>query len=278
MKIIPGEIATRDLHQYLLSSVGPRPICFASTVDAEGNNNLAPYSFFGIFGSNPPTLIFSPARRVRNNTVKHTLENILETMEVVVNVVSHAIVKQMNLASTEYPAGVDEFVKSGLTPIPSEKIKPMRVKDSPVSMECKVQQVIATGEEGGAGNLIICEVICMHIHEAILDDEKMIDPNKIDLVGRMGGAYYCRASGDALFTIEKPNPNLGMGIDQLPEEIKNSKILTGNDLAALANLEQIPENIREKGLKPSANDENHNQAKALIAEGLVEKAWEELFK
>ncbi len=278
MKIIPGEVATKDLHQFLLGSVSPRPICFASTVDADGNNNLAPYSFFGVFGSNPPTLIFSPARRVRNNTVKHTLENILETKEVVVNVVSYDIVQQMNLASSEYPAEVDEFVKAGFTPVPSEKIKAMRVKESPVSMECIVNEVISTGDHGGAGNLIICEVVCMHIDDAILDANNLIDPDKIDLVGRMGRDYYCRASGAAVFTVDKPNPNLGMGIDQLPETIKNSKILTGNDLARLASLDEIPKNIVENGLNPSNNDESHTQAKALIAKGLISSAWQKLFE
>ena len=241
MKIIPGEIKTAQLHQYLLGAVAPRPICFASTVNANGEVNLSPYSFFNVFGSNPTTLVFSPSRKVRDNTIKHTLENIYETREVVINVVNHAMVQQMSLSSCEYPRGVDEFVKAGFTKLPSEKVKAPRVAESPVQMECRVRDIIETGTEGGAGNLVICEVLVMHISDAVLNEAGQIDPQKIDLVARMGGDYYCRASGAAVFTVPKPNTELGIGIDQLPEAIRHSKVLTGNHLGLLANVTAIPE-------------------------------------
>ncbi len=240
MTILPGEIKTAQLHAYLLSSVAPRPICFASTIDNEGNSNLSPFSFFNVFGSKPPICIFSPARRVRDNTIKHTLENVYETKEVVINVVNHNIVQQANLTSCEYPKGVDEFVKAGFTPVKSDLVKPYRVKESPVQLECKLLQVIETGKEGGAANLIICEVVCMHIDDNILDEQGKIDPNKIDLVARMGGDYYCRASGSAIFEVHKPNVELGVGVDALPPAIRNSKILTGNELGMLGNCTSIP--------------------------------------
>jgi len=240
MKIIPGEIKTGELHSYLLGAVAPRPICFASTVDKDGNPNLSPFSFFNVFGSNPTTLIFSPARRVRDNTVKHTLLNIRETGEVVINVVNYAMVQQASLSSCEYPKGVDEFEKSGFTKLASEKVKPFRVAESPVQMECKVRDIIETGTEGGAGNLIICEVLVMHINDAVLDEKKHIDPNKIDLVARMGGDFYCRASGTAVFEVAKPHTQLGIGVDALPESIRKSNVLTGNNLGQLANVHEIP--------------------------------------
>ena len=240
MRIVPGEIKTAQLHAYLLGAIAPRPICFASTIDSEGNSNLSPFSFFNVFGSKPPVCIFSPARRVRDNTIKHTLENVYETREVVINVVNYNIVQQMNLASCEYPKGVDEFVKAGFTPLKSDMVKPFRVKESPVQLECKLLQVIETGKEGGAANLIICEVVCMHIDDNILDENKRIDPNKIDLVARMGGDYYCRASGSAVFEVHKPNVELGIGVDALPAAIRHSKILTGNNLGMLGNCTSIP--------------------------------------
>ena len=240
MVIVPGTISTKQFHQYLLGSVAPRPICFASTVDQDGRPNLSPFSFFNAFGSKPPILIFSPARRVRNNTIKHTLENIRETMEVVINVVNYNMVQQTSLASCEYPKEINEFEKSGFTPVASEMVKPFRVKESPASLECKVLNIIETGQEGGAANLIICEVVCMHLNDDVLDAHQQIDPNKIDLVARMGLDYYCRASGDAVFEVPKPNLELGMGFDQLPAFIKNSKVLTGNDLGMLANCTEIP--------------------------------------
>ncbi|TNE79516.1 MAG: flavin reductase family protein [Bacteroidetes bacterium] len=240
LSIDPHAIPTAKLHAYLLSSVAPRPICFASTVDAEGNVNLSPYSFFNVFGSNPTTLIFSPSRRVRDNTIKHTLENIKETMEVCINVVNHDMVWQMSLASTEYAKGVNEFVKSGFTELPSEVIKAPRVKESPVQIECKVRDIIETGQEGGAGNLVICEILRMHINEEVLDADGKIDQNKIQLVARLGADWYCKAYGDALFEIEKPVRNKGIGYDQLPEFIRFSSFLTGNQLGQLANVEAIP--------------------------------------
>jgi flavin reductase (DIM6/NTAB) family NADH-FMN oxidoreductase RutF len=240
MRIIPGEVKTGLLHSYLLGAIAPRPICFASTIDAEGRPNLSPFSFFNVFGSKPPMLIFSPARRVRDNSIKHTLENAYVTKEVVINVVNHAIVQQMSLASCEYPAGTDEFAKAGFTPLKSDLVKPMRVAESPVQLECRVNQIIETGTEGGAGNLILCEVLCMHINDGVLADDGTIDPHKIDLVARMGGDYYCRASGAAVFTVPKPNMSLGIGVDALPAPIRNSRVLTGNHLGMLGNSAAIP--------------------------------------
>lgn len=281
MKIIPGDIKTGQLHGYLLGAVAPRPICFASTIDEQGNPNLSPFSFFNVFGSKPPILIFSPARRVRNNTLKHTLENAMATKEVVINIVNYNIVQQMNLASCEYGEGVNEFTKSGLTPIASDMVKPFRVKESPVQLECRVNEVIHTGEEGGAGNLVVCEVLCMHVNDDVLGEDGKIDPHKIDLVARMGGDYYCRASGDAVFEVAKPNTNLGIGVDQLPEHIKNSTILTGNELGILGNSTSIPEpdsTFSDTQLNEiKTNDiKKHEYAKELIVAGEVEKAWQVL--
>src|SRR5688572_7953282 len=236
----PKEISVAKMHAYLLGAVTPRPIAFASTVDKDGNVNLSPFSFFNCFGMNPPLLIFSPARRVRDNTTKHTYENVLEVPEVVVNVVNYAMVQQTSLASTEYPKGVNEFVKSGFTAIPSVKIRPPRVAESPVSMECKVLDVVATSDKGGAGNLVICEVLLMHIREDILDADGRIDPHKIDTVARLGGDWYCRVNGDALFKVPKPLDKLGIGVDQIPERIRLSNVLTGNDLGMLGNVESLP--------------------------------------
>lgn len=241
MKTIdPAEIATRNLHGYLLGAIAPRPIAFASTIDQEGKVNLSPYSFFNVFGSNPPTLIFSPSRRVRDNSNKHTLENIREVPEVVINIVNYAIVQQMSLSSTEYEKGVNEFTKSGLTPAPSQQVRPPRVAESPASFECKVKQVIETGTEGGAGNLIICEIVMVHIDESILDESGVIDPFRLDAVGRMGGNWYCRAQGEALFEVAKPLRNKGIGVDQIPEPIRLSAFLTGNHLGKLGNVETLP--------------------------------------
>ncbi len=239
LSIDPKDIATAQLHAYLLGAIAPRPIAFASTVDQNGNPNLAPFSFFNVFSANPPILIFSPARRVRNNTTKHTLENVLTTKEVVINIVNYDIVQQMSLASTEYAAGVDEFEKAGLTKLPSDKVKPFRVAESPVQIECKVLEAKALGNEGGAGNLIICEVVKMHISKNILANNGAIDQHKIDLVARMGGSYYTRAKA-GFFEIPKPLSTLGIGVDALPESIKNSTVLTGNNLGMLANVETLP--------------------------------------
>ncbi len=215
-------------------------MCFASTIDADGRPNLSPFSFFNVFGSNPPVLIFSPARRVRDNTIKHTLENIRATGEVVINVVSYDIVQQASLASCEFPAGVDEFAKAGFTALPSDIVKPFRVAESPAQLECKVLQVIETGQEGGAGNLVVCEMVCMHVNDAVLNEAGVIDPHKIDLVARMGGDYYCRASGSAVFTVPKPTMNLGIGVDALPERIRKSTVLTGKYLGVLGNSTSLP--------------------------------------
>lgn len=278
MKIIPGDIKTGKLHGYLLGAVAPRPICFASTIDKDGNPNLSPFSFFNVFGSNPATLIFSPARRVRDNTIKHTLENAQATGEVVINVVNYNIVQQMNLASCEYGKGVSEFEKSGLTPLASEYVQPFRVKESPAQIECKVKEIVATGTEGGAGNLIICEVVCMHLDDNVLDDNGIIDPHKIDLVARMGANYYCRASGDAVFEVSKPNTELGVGVDNLPTHIKNSTVLTGNELGILGNYTQVPDkdsSFTNDKLGSSAQ-ELHKYAQELIIQGDTEKAWQVL--
>ena len=240
MRIIPGEFPTAQFHAFLLGAVAPRPICFASTIDKDGNPNLSPFSFFNVFGSNPATLIFSPSRRVRDNTTKHTLENIKATGEVVINAVSYEMVQQMNLSSCEYPTGTNEFVKAGFTQVKSEMVKPFRVGESPASLECRVKDIIETGIEGGAGNLIICELVCMHLSDSVLNEAGQIDPHKIDLVARMGGDYYCRASGPAVFTVPKPARELGIGVDALPAHIRNSHVLTGNHLGLLGNSTSIP--------------------------------------
>lgn len=289
MKIIPGDVKTAHFHGLLLGAIAPRPICFAATVDADGNHNLSPFSFFNVFGAKPPILIFSPARRVRDNTIKHTLENIYATREVVINVVNHAIVQQMSLSSCEFPKGTNEFIKSGFSALPSELVKPMRVAESPAQLECKVLQVIETGKEGGAGNLVICEVVCMHIADEVLDGEGRIDPHKIDLVARMGGDYYCRASGSAVFTVPKPNLNIGIGVDALPADIRTSTVLTGNNLGILGNSSSVPvvgntvyddrlaQTLREfEGNEPGRRNALHQYAKELLDAEEVEKAWQVL--
>jgi len=265
----PNQLETPKLHGYLLGAVGPRPICFASTIDSQGQVNLAPYSFFNVFSAKPPILIFSPARRVRDNTVKHTLENVQEVPEVVINVVDYSMVQQMSLASTEYPKGVNEFVKAGFTMEPSELVKPPRVQESPVQLECKIVETTALGTEGGAGNLVMAEVLRLHINENILDDQGHIEPQKIDLVSRMGGNWYSRAKV-GLFEVAKPNRNHGIGIDALPTAIKQSEILSGNDLAQLANVSALPTGAN----KQSGKDLNaHKKAKQLIEQGSIEQAW-----
>ena len=240
LKIDPTQIATKDLHQYILGAVAPRPIAFASTLSADGIPNLAPYSFFNAFSSNPPILIFSSNRRVSNNTTKDTLKNVEDTGEVVINVVSHRIVRQMAVTSIEYGAEVNEFEKAGFTPLPSEMIKPYRVAESPVHMECKVEKILPLGEKGGAGNLIICNIVLMHIAESVLNEKGRIDPHKIDLMGRMGRFYYVRASGAAVEEIEQVVSTIGIGFDGLPPGIRRSNILTGNNLGQLAGLAALP--------------------------------------
>lgn len=236
----PSEMPVAGVQNILQSAVGPRPIAFASTVNLQGEVNLSPFSFFNVFSANPPILIFSPARRVRDNTTKHTLENVLEVPEVVINVVSYSMVQQMSLSSTEYPKGVNEFEKSGFTEVASEIVRPPRVAESPVQFECEVQQVISMGDQGGAGNLIVCLVKRIHINERILNENKQIDQHKIDLVARLGGNFYCRASGDALFEVEKPLTTLGIGVDQIPQAIRFSPVLSGNHLGQLGNVEALP--------------------------------------
>ena len=282
LKIKPQEVSIAELHSHLLGAVGPRPIALTSTVDGEGNPNLSPFSFFNVFSANPPIAIFSPARRVRNNTTKHTLENVLNNKEVVINLVSYAMVQQTSLSSTEYGPSVNEFDKAGFTPIASEIVKPFRVKESPVQLECVVKEVISLGDEGGAGNLVICEVKLVHIDQSILNEAGKIDPNKIDLVGRMGGNWYCRASHDAIFEVKKPLTTLGIGIDQIPNDIINSDILSGNDLGILGNVETIPsmQEVEQFCSANKLNNENsttlHLKAKELLKKGNTMDAWKTL--
>jgi len=275
MKTIdPKAVSTAALHGYMLGAVTPRPIAFASTIDSAGNVNLSPFSFFNVFSANPPIMIFSPARRGRDNTTKHTYENVLQVKEVVINIVNYDIVQQMSLSSTEYGKGVNEFEKAGLTPLTSQTIKPPRVAESPVQFECRVNEVISLGTEGGAGNLVICEVLKMHINEAVLDADGKIDPVKLDAVSRMGGNWYSRAK-QGMFEVPKPLSRLGIGFDQLPEAIRTSKLLTGNDLAMLANVEVLP-----KGAKAIVNLEQHvaQKAQKRLALDDVQGAWELLIK
>jgi flavin reductase (DIM6/NTAB) family NADH-FMN oxidoreductase RutF len=284
----PKELPVPKLHQYLLGSVGPRPIAFASTIDAEGRPNLAPFSFFNVFSANPPILIFSPARSGRSNTTKDTYNNVKVVPEVVINVVNHEIVHQMSLASSPYPAGVNEFEKAGFTALESETIKPFRVKESPVQFECKVNEVVELGPNGGAGNLIICEVLRIHINETVLDANGMIDQHKIDLVSRMGGDWYCRANADSMFEVKKPLTTCGIGYNQLPQDFLKSEILTANNLGQLAGIEEIPNetdvneykllelsdlflNFEDEAEKLEA--ELHRRAQNLLAENKLEEAW-----
>ena len=245
-RIVPGEVSTADLHQYLLGSVAPRPIAFVSTVDENGQHNLAPYSFFNAFSSNPPIVVFSSNRRVADNTTKDTLHNIKQTKECVISAVSYGIIRQMALTSVEFASGESEFDRTGLTPVESETVAVPGVGESPVNMECKVRDIITLGDHGGAGHLIICEVQLIHIDEHIINDNR-IDPHKIDLVGRMGRSYYVRASGDAIMTLYQSVKSKPIGYEALPEVAKSSRILSGNDIGALAALEEMPEEtaIRE---------------------------------
>jgi len=286
IRINPKEISPIKLQGYLQSSVGPRPIAFASTMDANRTPNLSPFSFFNVFSSNPPILVFSPARRVRDNTIKHTLINCEATREVVINVVNYDIVQQMSLSSTEYPDGVNEFLKSGLTMLPSEIVKPFRVAESPVQFECKVNDIISLGTEGGAGNLIICEVVQMHISEDILDANGSIDQHKIDLVSRMGANWYSR-SNKGLFEIPKPLATMGIGVDQIPDFIKESPVFDGNDLGMLGNVESLPtteeinifvqQNIQVKGVLSSADEMKvHQKAKEYLTIQDAMSAWKVL--
>jgi flavin reductase (DIM6/NTAB) family NADH-FMN oxidoreductase RutF len=295
MKIIdPKEVSTAEFHSYMLGAIAPRPIAFASTVDKQGNVNLSPFSFFNAFGSNPPVVIFSPARRVRDNSTKHSLENVQEVPEVVINIVNYPMVEQMSLASTEYDKGVNEFLKAGFTEEKSVMVKPPRVKEAPVAFECKVLQVLPVGEGGGAANLVICEIVLAHINENILDDAGKIDPFKLDPVARMGGDWYCRATGQSLFEIEKPLRNRGIGVDSIPEEIRNSEVLTGNNLGRLGNVEALPSEaeVEDFAEEPQVqeikvrfrNDQEsfqfylHKLAQELIEKGNTKDAWKVLLQ
>lgn len=287
--INPADVSTAELQVLLQSAIAPRPICFASTIDKNGTPNLSPFSFFNMFSTNPPVFIFSPARRVRDNTIKHTLENVYEVPEVVINMVNYDLVQQCSLSSTEYDKGVDEFVKSGLTPLPSDLVKPFRVKESPVQLECKVNQVIELAQTPGAGNLIICELLRIHVNPSIMDDRGRINQQKIDLVARLGGDWYCRASGPALFEVEKPVRTKGLGVDRIPERIRYSRYLTGNNLGQLGNTEQLPDTddieiYKKINLELAAlmmehlpheelEQRTHILAKKYLDEGKVTEAW-----
>ncbi len=289
--IDPKEVKTSVLHSYLVGAVAPRPIAFASTIDKEGIPNLSPFSFFNVFSAKPPIVVFSPARSGRTGATKNTFDNIKEVPEVVINVVNYELVQQASLTSIEYPKGVNEFIKAGLTPIPSQLVKPFRVKESPAQLECKVKQIIELGTEGGAGNLIICEVVLMHINEEVLDANKNIDPRKIDLVARMGANYYCRATGSAIFEVAKPLSVIGIGVDQIPSKIRFSKVLTGNNLGQLGNVEKLPEMVEINELKKTAladifqkfagreaelEYQLHVKAKEFLDSGNVIDAWKTL--
>ena len=291
MTIDPKKIPVPELHGHLLGAVAPRPIAFASTVDKEGKVNLSPFSFFNVFSANPPIMIFSPARRGRDNTTKHTLENVKEHPECTINIVSYDMVQQMSLSSTEYEKGVNEFAKAGFTEEKSQLVKPPRVKEAPVSFECKVIAVKSLGEQGGAGQLVICEVQLMHIADRILDENGKIHPNKLDAVARMGGNWYARASGDAIFEVAKPLTTMGIGVDQIPDQIRTSTVLTGNHLGMLGNVESLPseEEIQDFANEPEVrsildsfdDEENiqlelHKLAADLLNDGEVDTAWKVL--
>ncbi|HUH51681.1 MAG TPA: flavin reductase family protein [Flavobacterium sp.] len=283
ISIDPKQVSPVVLQGYLQGAVGPRPIALASTLDENGTPNLSPFSFFNVFSSNPPILVFSPARRVRNNTVKHTLINVQHTKEVVISVVNYDIVQQVSLASTEYADGVNEFIKSGLTPVQSDVVKPFRVAESPVQFECVVQDIIALGDGGGAGNLVICEVVRVHVSEEVLDENGAIDQYKIDLVSRMGGNWYSRAN-KGLFEVPKPLVTLGIGVDAIPDFIKESKVFSGNDLGMLGNIEVLPtqdeitnfvsQSFEAKAvLSSDDNQKVYQKAKELLATDQVLEAW-----
>lgn len=288
LSLDPKELTVQRLHQLLLGAIGPRPIAFASTIDAEGHANLAPFSFFNVFSANPPILVFSPARSGRTGQTKDTYNNAKAIPEVVINVVNYNMVHQMSLASSPYAPGVDEFVKAGFTALASHKVAPFRVAEAPVQFECKVQQIIELGREGGAGNLIICEVLHMHIHESLLNEQGLIDQHKIDLVARMGADWYCRANTASMFEIKKPISSCGIGYDALPPDIKNSQVLSANNLGQLAGIEELPNetDVNEYkllelsslflDLEANANALEtalHQRAKELLSENQLEEAW-----
>ncbi len=283
------DLTTAEKQYYLQHVIAPRPICFASTIDKAGNVNLSPFSFFNLFSSNPPIVIFSPARRVRDNTTKHTLQNVLEVPEVVINIVTYDMVQQTSLASCEFPKEVNEFIKAGFTEEPATLVKPPMVKESKVKLECKVIEVKPLGTEGGAGNLVICEVLRMHIDDSLFDANKKLDQRKINHVARLGGDWYCVVNENNLFQVEKPNTQLGIGIDALPLNIRNSKILSGNNLGQLANIHDMPviepsfddahlkQIIQYYSINPDDMEkELHSYAKKLLDAGKVNEAWQVL--
>jgi flavin reductase (DIM6/NTAB) family NADH-FMN oxidoreductase RutF len=285
------DLTTAEVQNYLQSAIAPRPICFASTIDKQGNVNLSPFSFFNLFSTNPPIVIFSPSRRVRDNTTKHSLQNVTEVPEVVINIVDYDMVQQTSLASCEYAKGVNEFTKAGFTMQPATLVQPPMVKESKVKLECRVNEIKVLGEKGGAGNLVICEVLRMHIDQHILNEHKRIDQRKLHHVARLGGDWYCKVNETNLFMVEKPNTNIGIGIDGLPVNIRNSRFLTGNHLAQLANLNEIPyidpsfdderlKNIVQYfNLNPEEMEkEIHLYASALLNEGKTREAWQVLLQ
>lgn len=275
----PAHTPLRDVDALLKAAVAPRPIAFASTVDAAGRVNLSPFSYFNLFGINPPVVVFSPNNRVRDNTPKHTLENLREVPEVVVHLLDYGLVQQASLASTEYPKGVNEFVKAGLTPVPAERVRPPRVAECAVALEGRVRDIVSVGEGGGAANLVICEIVFIHVSEKLLGENGLIDQRKTDWVSRLGGDWYCRASGDALFEVPKPNQKLGIGFDGLPDAVRTSNVLTGNELAQLANVETLPnpDAVRAFAEKnpnlPPETNARHRLAQRQLAEGRLEEAW-----
>ena len=263
---------TAGLYQYLSAAITPRPIAFVSTIDASGNKNLSPFSFFNVFSVNPPILVFSPVRRMRNNTSKHTLDNVLQLKECVISVVTENIAQQVSLSSCDFDSETNEFEKAGFTEIKSDIVSPPRVKESPINFECKINEVISLGQEGGAGSLVLCEVLKIHIDETVLDENNAIDPLKLNIVSRLGANWYGRTTKDSLYEIAKPISRIGMGFDNLPEEIRNSKILTGNELAILASAESIPQKISSGNNLSSF--EKHTKAKQLLLDGKYEEAWQ----
>jgi flavin reductase (DIM6/NTAB) family NADH-FMN oxidoreductase RutF len=282
-----SELKPAQVQNYLQHAIAPRPICFASTIDKAGNVNLSPYSFFNLFSSNPPIVVFSPARRVRDNSTKHTLENVMEVAEVVINIVDYDMVQQMSLSSCDYPKETNEFIKAGFTPQKATMVAPPMVKESKIKLECKVNQVIPLGTEGGAGNLVLAEVLVMHIDESVLNADNMIDQTKLDLVARLGSNWYARINNESMFEVPKPNTELGIGFDGLPSSIRNSSVLSGNDLGQLANVHVLPtidpayhddklKNIIQYfSLQPDEMEkELHLYAKQLLAEGKTMEAWQ----
>ncbi len=289
MVIHLNELKPAEAQNYLQHAIAPRPIAFASTIDSEGNVNLSPFSFFNLFSSNPPIVIFSPARRVRDNSTKHSLQNVEQVKEVVINIVDYDMVQQSSLASCEYPKGINEFLKAGFTEEKASMVAPPMVKESKIKMECKVLEIKPLGTEGGAGNLVICQVLCMHIEDSILDADKKIDQTKIKHVARLGGDWYCKVDENSLFKVTKPNTELGIGIDALPEGIRYSKVLTGNHLGQLANVKEMPvvepsfadeklkNIIQYYSINPDDMDkELHSYAAKLLDDGNVHDAWQVL--